>query len=98
MAELLPTNRFVLAHGPCKEEIINLSGTITDSDGNTQTGADDADTVKTLIQNPLFATGSITSDGVSDVLSFNVAISGKTLTLNHGGLAADNVVIRVIGF
>ena len=111
MAELIPTNRYTAVLGPIKMELIRLAGTVVvaDSNGNpsstTQSGATDADTVKTLMQNPEFVTAQITSDAISDVVSFNVAIStpsssdpGKTLTLNHAGLANDDVVLQVWGF
>ena len=106
MAEVLPSveGRFITSLGPIKLEVLNLSGTLTvaDSAGNpsstTQTGVDDADTVKSLLQRPLFALGSIVSDAVTISQSFNVGISGKTLTINATDLAADNIVILVFGF
>ncbi len=103
MAELIPSNRFTAVLGPFKMEVINLAGTVVtaDSAGNpsstTQTGVDDADTVKTLMQGPKFAVASVTSDGVTINLSTNIAISGKNLTINNANIAADNLVSTVFG-
>lgn len=102
MAEVLPTNRFIVALGPVKLEIFEFTGTIVtaDSAGNpsstTQTGVDDADTVKTLIQNPLFAMVVTDSDSVNT--NWATAFSGKTITLSNGGVTAANIRILVFGF
>ena len=108
MAELIPSNRYTAVLGPIKMEIINIASagaaTVVTADANgnpsstLQIGADDLDTVKTLMQRPMFALGAITSDAVSITQSFNVGISGKTLTLNATDLAADDVVMLVFGF
>ena len=100
MAQLVPKTeeRYVVALGPIKMEVIHLAGTVNVSDGTTQTGVDDADTVISVLQRPLFAIGSVTSDAVTINLSTNIAISGKTLTVNNANIAADNLAVLVFGF
>ncbi len=104
MAEVIATNRYVADLGPIKMEILNFSGTVTlaDSNGNpssdTQTGVDDLDTYVSILGGPLFAVGRITTDAFANLVSFNVAISGKTLTFNRNLLSAHNIVVVVFGF
>lgn len=105
MAAVIPSERFIVPLGPVKVEIMSIAGSavvVEDANGNpsstTQTGVDDADTVKSLLQRPLFTMGAIVSDAVTISESFNASISGKTLTINSTDLAADDVVILVFGF
>ncbi len=80
------SNRFVVALGPIKMEILNLT-TVTD-----------ADTVSTLIQRPLFAIGVSNSDETA-TNNTNISISGKTLTINNADFGgADECNILVFGF
>jgi len=101
MAEVLPTNRYVVALGPIKMEVLNFTGTITtaDSAGNpsttTQTGVDTADTFKTLIQNPKFA--MVVADSDSSDTAWSTSFSGKTCTLTNTGASAVNIRVLVFG-
>ena len=65
------SNRHIVALGPIKLEVLNL------------TAVSDADTVSTLIANPSFAIGVNNTDGETTSAALNVAISGKTLTINN---------------
>lgn len=100
MAALVPTDRYVVALGPIKAEIVNFSGTVSTTAGGTQTGVTDADTFESNLANPQFAIGSITSDAVSVAVSFNAALTAnsKTVTINTSDLANDNIVVIVFGF
>ncbi len=105
MAELIPTNRATAVLGPIKMEIINIAGAsvvVADAAGNpsstTQTGVVDADTVKTLIQNPIFAIADITSDAVTITETVVATIVGKEITVNSTDLANDDIVLLVFGF
>ena len=69
-------NRFVVALGPIKLEILNVTGS-------------DTNTVTTTLQRPLIAIGAVSSDAVTMTESVNVAISGKTLTINSTDFASD---------
>ena len=95
-AELIPTNRYIVALGPIKMEIIDFTGTITQSDGSTtQTGVTSADTFKSNLASPSFALG-VANTVAED--SFDVSISGKTLTMTNTGLSDGDCRILVFGF
>ena len=80
------SNRFVVALGPIKMEILNL------------TSVTDADTVSSLLVRPLFAMAVKNTDEASSNET-NVSISSKTLTLNNADLGGtDEVNVLVFGF
>lgn len=80
------TNRHIAALGPVKMEALNL------------TDVDDAETVTTLIQRPVWALGVVNDDTASQTVALNVSISGKTLTINQASLSAAEVNVLVFGF
>lgn len=80
-------NRFTAVLGPIKQEILNLSA------------VNDADTVESRLQRPLFAVAVNTTDTDAITVAVGVSISGKTLTLNSvdfGG--TETAVVLVFGF
>jgi hypothetical protein len=96
MAALLPTSRYIVALGPIKMEIVEFTGTVTlEGGGSTQTGVTSADTYKSLLQNPKFALG-VANTVAED--SFDVSISGKTLTMTNTGLTSGDARILTFGF
>lgn len=81
------SNRHVVALGPIKMELLNL------------TTVANADTVTTTIQRPLWALGVNNTNAETTSAALNVAISGKTLTINNANLTGSSVVnIIVVGF
>jgi hypothetical protein len=80
------SNRHIAALGPVKLEAINV------------TDVDDAETVTTLIQRPVWAIGVNNTDADTTSAALNVSISGKTLTINNANLSASEVNILVFGF
>jgi hypothetical protein len=100
MAQLTPTNRYVIALGPIKCEIAQFQGTITDSDGNTQTGVDDADTFESLLVRPVLGMGVDNTDGSDSAnnMSIGIAADDKTVTINNASLSAANINVLVFGF
>lgn len=81
------SNRHTAALGPIKVELLNVT-TVTD-----------ADTVTTNMARPVWAIGVNNTDGETTSLAMNIAISGKTLTLNNANLTGSSVVnIIVVGF
>jgi hypothetical protein len=96
MADLTPTNRYIVALGPIKMEIIDFTGTITLSDASSsQTGVASGDTFKSNLGSPSFALGvvnTVAEDGT------DVSISGKTLTITNTGLTDGDMRVLVFGF
>ena len=88
MAEITPTYRYVLPMGSVKIEVMLCED------------IDDADTVVTQIQHPLFGFGVATSDATPMTAAINPAVSGRTVTVNTVDLTGDNddVVLVMFGF
>ena len=87
MAELTPTNRYVMPLGPIKMEVMNLED------------VDDADTVVASIQRPLFGYAVMYTDGGAMTAAINPDISGRTITLNSADLTGvKDIVLTVFGF
>lgn len=79
-------NRHVVALGPIKMEALNLSD------------VDDADTVTSLLQRPIWAMGVPGTDTASVTVAVNITISGKTLTINQSELSGEILNVLVFGF
>lgn len=87
MADATVSNRYVVALGPIKVEILNLADVT------------DAEQVTTQIQSPQFAFGVVYTDGSPMTAAINPSISSKTITLNSTDLDGDDdLVLMVFGF
>ena len=95
MANLLPTQSFLTVQGPVKVEYIEFTGTITDSDGATQSGVDDADTFDSKMVSPKFVV--VTSKDDASDTAWEYSISGKRVTLTNSGASAVEITAIVIG-
>lgn len=80
------SERFIVVEGPRKKEVLNL------------TAISDADTVTSQLQNPSFGQFVQTDDGGDTSLATNVAISGRTVTLNNANFSSSAGVLTIYGF
>lgn len=78
--------RFVVALGPVKAEILDLSAVA------------DTESFKTQLQNPLFGFGVNVKDLDATTVAMNLSFSGRTVTVNQAGLTAADVVVIIFGF
>lgn len=93
MATLLPSTQVLTVLGPIKMEIIEFTGTITDTTGATQTGISTADTFDTLMVTPAQVFIQVDVDGVDGSTS---SISGKRITFTN--TSQTNITARFIVF
>jgi hypothetical protein len=80
------SNRFMSVQGPFKMEVLNL------------TAVTDADTVVSNMQRPVFAMAVPGTDTASITVAIQIAISGRTLTINSSDLSDEIVNVLVFGF
>ena len=97
MATITKSDRSLIAAlGPMKMEVMEFTGTITDSTGSTQTGVDTADTIESFLANPTFAI--VVADSDASDTAWSTSFSGKTLTLTNTGASAVNIRVLIFGF
>ena len=78
--------RWTAVLGPVKMEVMDISD------------AGDGETVSSLLANPQEAICISKVDDNNTIGVVNVGVSGKTLTLNHSGLSASDLLVIVFGY